>query len=216
MHENKNMTVAPRKKHRSSLSAPCLYTLHIALCPVDLKPLIWRRVVVDGRISLAKLHHVIQAAFGWSDVHMHDFEIRDNRYALPHPDDAMWDEIESEDSRKAYLNRLLAEGDTFLYRYDFGDGWDHVITVQHAESCEDDPHGSAWVDDGARACPPEDVGGVPGYLDLVATLRDDPGSEEAQSLLHWLGDDGFDPELFDRRAANATIIRMLSNGWAGK
>ena len=52
------------KKHRSTLSTPCFYTLKIELRPNEIQPVIWRRLEVDGRISLSKLHHFIQAAFG--------------------------------------------------------------------------------------------------------------------------------------------------------
>lgn len=47
------------KKHASSTSQPCLYVLHIELKPNELGPTVWRRLEVDGRISLGKLHHFI-------------------------------------------------------------------------------------------------------------------------------------------------------------
>ena len=115
-------------------------------------------VVVDGRTSLARLHHFIQAAFGWTDAHLHEFTINETRYMEPHPEE-ITDDIETRDERKGYLNRLLADGDTFVYLYDFGDGWSHNITVEEIEMVGDDPHGDAYVAGGERACPPEDVGG---------------------------------------------------------
>lgn len=203
-----------KKRHISSFSAPCLYILRIELHPDEIRPAIWRRLVVDGRVSLAKLHHFIQAAFGWTDAHLHEFTIRDNRYALPHSDDSL-DDIESRDERKAYLNRLVTANDKFVYRYDFGDTWDHGITVEKVELVEGDPQGFAWVEGGARACPPEDVGGAPGYQGFLETVLGNPHSEEAKELLTWAGGE-FKPELFDRRAANAAIQRILWNGWGGK
>ncbi|MCG3168238.1 MAG: hypothetical protein POELPBGB_04042 [Bacteroidia bacterium] len=53
-----------------------------------LKPVIWRRVVVPEVITLAKLHKVIQAAMGWTDSHLYEFEIGRSRYGIPDPD---WD-----------------------------------------------------------------------------------------------------------------------------
>ncbi len=208
------MTNQPVKKHRSSFGAPCLYTLRIELQPDEIQPAIWRRLIVDGRVSLAKLHHFVQAAFGWTDAHMHEFTIRDDCFAMPNADDAL-DEIESRDERKGYLNRLLAEGDQFVYLYDFGDSWTHVITVEEIESDVEDPHGQAWVAGGERACPPEDVGGAHGYQGFLETLLVDPHSEEARELRVW-ADGEFDQDQFDRRAANAAIQRILCNGWGGK
>lgn len=131
-----------RKKHTNSTSQPCLYTLHIELRPNEIRPPIWRRLEVDGRISLAKLHHFIQAAFGWSDYHLHQFKIRDKLYALPDPGD----ELDMLDERKAYLNRLLATGDSMLYRYDLGDNWEHLVTVEEIRNdLDNDPKGGAWV-----------------------------------------------------------------------
>ncbi|MDX8126933.1 plasmid pRiA4b ORF-3 family protein [Methylomonas sp. OY6] len=201
-----------RKKHTNSTSQPCLYTLHIELRPNEIRPPIWRRLEVDGRISLAKLHHFIQAAFGWSDYHLHQFKIRDKLYALPDPGD----ELDMLDERKAYLNRLLATGDTMLYRYDLGDNWEHLVTVEEIRNdLDNDPKGGAWVLDGARSGPPEDVGGPEGYADFLEVLQEEPNSEEAAHLLEW-ADGDFDSERFDRRLANAAIMRILFNRWGGK
>ena len=43
------------------------YQLHIQLC--DIKPAIWRRLVVSDCTNLAQLHRLIQAAMGWSPRH---------------------------------------------------------------------------------------------------------------------------------------------------
>ena len=73
----------------------------------------------------------------------------------------------------------------------------------------------AQVIDGARACPPEDVGGPPGYEVFLTALLDNPDSEEADHYRSWVGP-GFDPELFDIRAANAALMRMTSNRWGNR
>jgi hypothetical protein len=204
----------PKKKHRSSQSTPCLYTLKIELQPDEMQPPIWRRLVVDGRVSLAKLHHFIQAAMGWNDAHLHEFEIRDERYATHLPSEEL-DDVVFKDDRKTKLNVLLIPEEQFIYRYDLGDNWKHVITVESFETVDHDPAGQAWVIDGARACPPEDVGGSHGYHDFLESLLTAPHSDEAKELLQWAGG-CFDAELFDRRAANAAIQRMLWNHWGGK
>ena len=50
-------------------------------------------------VASAKLHHFIQAAFGWSDSHLHQFKLRDKIYTTPSPDD----ELEVNDERKASI-----------------------------------------------------------------------------------------------------------------
>lgn len=204
------MAYVPKKRHRSSQSSPCLYTLKIELHPQEMQPPVWRRLVVDGRVSLAKLHHYIQAAMGWTDAHTHSFEIRGRRYGP-----LATSEIACEDERKTKLNTLFLEEEQYLYRYDEGDDWEHVITPEAFDEVDHDPAGVAWVIDGARACPPEDVGGIHGYHDFLETLLTQPHSEAAQELLTWAGGE-FHPERFDRRAANAAIQRLVWNRWGGK
>ncbi len=203
------------KLHRSSLSAPCLYTLKIEIKPNEIQPIIWRRIEVDGRIGLSKLHHFIQTAFGWTDAHLHQFTIRDLTYGIPDPEDDFF-ELEIKDERKAFLNRLLADDEVFTYVYDFGDYWEHIITVESvAMNVKFDPSGGAVVIGGERACPPEDVGGAGGYQDFLEAIFVDPHSDEAHEMLEWVGG-MFDPNYFDIRTANASILRMLYNKWGGK
>ncbi len=85
------MTEQSKKRHKSSFSALCLYTLLIELHPDEIRPAIWRRLVVDGRVSLAKLHHFIQAAFGWTDAHLHTFTINEIRYMEPYIEKMLYD-----------------------------------------------------------------------------------------------------------------------------
>lgn len=205
------MTTQSTKKQRHSLSSPCLYTLQIEL--LDVAPRIWRRVVVDGRIRLNALHHVLQAAMGWTDAHMHNFEIRDMNYCAPNPELA---EIDGgmRDEKMYRLNQLLATGDTALYLYDFGDQWQHRITVEAIQDVvpEHLSHGVAWVEGGEHACPPEDAGGATGYKTMLDILETAPYGDEANEYRTWAGLD-FDPTRFDRHAANASIERLIWNRW---
>ena len=138
-----------------------------------------------------------------------NFEIRDKHYGVPDPEftDPGWEVL---DERKYRLNQLLAEGDSCNYLYDFGDSWQHVIAVERIEPT--DITGS-WCEvlDGARACPPEDSGGVPGYLQLLEAIQqsDTEAGRESQA---WAGRH-FDPELFDCQADNAAVQRICNNFW---
>ena len=201
----------PKKKHKSSLSKPCLITLRIEL--VGTTPLVWRRITLDGRSSFANLHHVIQAAMGWHDAHLHQFRINNRYIGVPDPEsDAP--EWHTEDERKVFLNRVLTDDAVFTYLYDFGDGWEHRLLVDEYDDSDDlrFGDGDAWVDAGERACPPEDCGGVGGFQDFLEKLEDEPYSDESKELREWAGLD-YDPAGFDRQAANAAIKRLLWNRW---
>ena len=201
----------PKKKHKSSLSKPCLITLRIEL--VGTTPLVWRRITLDGRSNFANLHHVIQAAMGWHDAHLHQFRINNRYIGVPDPEsDAP--EWHTEDERKVFLNRVLTDDAVFTYLYDFGDGWEHRLLVEEYDDSDDlrFGDGDAWVDAGERACPPEDCGGVGGFQDFLEKLENEPYSDESKELRVWAGLD-YDPARFDRLAANAAIKRLLWNRW---
>ena len=148
---------------------------------------------------------------GWSDAHLHEFEISDKHYGIPDPE---YPDMEMLDEKKYRLNQLLDVGDNCVYLYDFGDSWQHCITVESIEDIDDlnAGAGNAWIETGESACPPEDAGGSGEYQDMLNTLENDPYSEEAKQLREWAGLD-FDPARFDRLAANTAISRMLWNGW---
>lgn len=204
-------STAPKKSHRHSQSSPTHFTLLVEL--IDTEPTIWRRIHIDGRARLDALHHVLQAAMGWSDAHLHDFEIRDRHYGKP---DAEYADEEHPvfDEKKFRLNQLLGTGDTCRYLYDFGDSWEHRITVESIEDLDEASSNarSVWIEAGKRACPPEDAGGVGQYQDFLESLENDPYGEETKQTREWAGLD-FDPERFDRQAANNALERMLWNGW---
>ncbi|WP_321858053.1 plasmid pRiA4b ORF-3 family protein [Burkholderia cenocepacia] len=191
------------------------FTLNVELQSID--PPIWRRIEVEGTESLRKLHHILQAAFGWEDTHLHDFLIDGMTYAMFEVDDVVdfADPGTTADDRKIRLQSVVSLGSRFVYRYDFGDGWNHTVVVEKMETIESQPWGEAQVIDGARACPPEDVGGPSGYQIFLNTLSSEPDSEKAERYRNWIGP-GFDAELFDLRAANAALLRMASNRWGNR
>ena len=99
-------------------------------------------------------------------------------------------------------------GDRLLQTYDFGDGWEHRILVEAVSAAEPDVHYPRCLI-GRRACPPEDSGGMWGYLDLLDILND-PGHPEHAERLEWLGLDSadqFDPAAFDLGEINAALAQ---------
>jgi len=44
------------------------------------EPLMWRRLVLPSRSSLLMLHRAIQAAMGWTESHLHQFDFNGLSY----------------------------------------------------------------------------------------------------------------------------------------
>ncbi|MBX7165944.1 MAG: plasmid pRiA4b ORF-3 family protein [Pirellulales bacterium] len=180
---------------------------HFKLTLLEVQPLIWRRVQVpDG--TLDKLHEHIQTAMGWTNSHLHQFEIAGRRYGDPELLDNGWEEDDFVDSTKLRLSRLLdkkRKSFRFYYEYDFGDGWRHEIVYEGALPAESNVKYPRCVD-GARACPPEDVGGPWGYADCLEALRN-PKHQEHREMREWIGG-RFDPEKF----AAATATKAMQRG----
>lgn len=174
------------------------------------KPPVWRRLELAGDLTLPRVHDVIQAAMGWSDSHLHRFRTAGG-YRSPH----FLTGIEVEEGEDGVpedgirLDQLLADkGDKLWYEYDFGDGWEHVLTVE--EVLDDAPTTPRCLA-GRMACPPEDCGGIGGYQELVVWVRSGYADallpEGFQDEAHgrgWLPVD-WHPDYFDVEETNAAL-----------
>jgi hypothetical protein len=103
-----------------------------------------------------------------------------------------------------YLNMkvsdlLLREEERILYEYDFGDGWTHDIILEKILPGDNELEFPLCLG-GEMNCPPEDCGGIRGYLNLLEVLKD-PENEEYESYIVWLGGK-FDPKTFNIREVN--------------
>jgi hypothetical protein len=140
------------------------------------KPPIWRRVLMPGRMTLSDLHLAIQATMGWENDHLHAFDINGEQYG----DSSTMDDVANE--RRLTLNTLTKNGVTrFTYTYDFGDDWEHDILIEKTPPAHTAKALPACIG-GKRNCPPEDCGGPWGYAELVPILADpaNPQHEERQ------------------------------------
>jgi len=172
------------------------------------KPSIWRRLQVPGNANLGWLHAVLQVAMGWTNSHLHHFLTRDARYSDPRFDEDMdFDVKPNRDETRATLAQVApAEGARLRYEYDFGDSWEHKITVEKILPPDPATATSAVCLEGARACPPEDCGGIGGYADLLETLKN-PKHPEHQSMKEWLGRP-FDAAAFDVAKTNLWLRKL--------
>jgi hypothetical protein len=171
---------------------------------LHVQPHVWRRVIVPETVTLAKLHQILQAVMGWTDSHLHEYVIARKHYGTPDPD---WPTEEPlHDERRMHLKPFIeARVRRFNYLYDFGDSWEHEITVEDLLA----PKGSGpriVCMAGENACPPEDVGGEGGYASFLEAIAD-PQHERHQEMRDWIGYP-FDPQAFDLNALNQRLARM--------
>lgn len=181
-------------------AAGAAYQLKIALR--DVRPPVWRRIVVPADVTLDELHEAVQAAMGWDDAHLHVWNIAGERYGEPDPE---WDVVDESEVAAA---DVCSEGATLEYTYNLGDNWRHDISVERVLP-PDEAGEVPRCEAGARACPPEDIGGAPGYADLLAALRDPAGGSEWEGELAEMFA-GFDPERFDPRKVTRRLAAALS------
>jgi hypothetical protein len=188
----------PTKRIESSRE---IYQVKVTL--LGTRPPIWRRLLVPAGMTLEQLHHVLQAAMGWEDCHLHEFRIGRQRFGVPDPDDSLMGAPACIYERKVLLSdvfhRARAKGE---YIYDFGDGWEHGIVVEKVLAPEP---GLAYpvCTGGKRHGPPEDCGGIGGFYNLLEAIAD-PDHDQHEELLEWIGG-SFDPESFSL----ATVNRQL-------
>jgi hypothetical protein len=164
------------------------------------KPPIWRRIQVPSDVTLADLHDILQAVMGWWDYHLHQFIIEERYYGVPHPGYV----VDMIDENEVALNRIVDKGSTFLYKYDFGDSWHHILEVEKVLEPEPGQRYPVCVK-GKRATPPEDVGGIPGYEQYQEAMAD-PDHPRHERYLEWRGE--FDPEAFDLEEINAALREL--------
>jgi hypothetical protein len=160
------------------------------------RPRIWRRVLVLDNLTFWDLHVVIQCAMGWSDRHMHRFEVRNPWRELPDliglPEDeranpvrAGWDVL--------VRKKLTRTRPRLTYIYDFCSGWNHRVVLEKTLPIDDGEYPRCIG--GRMRCPPEGCGGTDEYEDLLATLAD-PDHRDREEALAWLGGP-IDPRAFD-------------------
>jgi len=213
-HESSHRLLPPRGGARLNqqaegaidFNAKLLWQVTITIA--DIEPAIWRRLLLPEDLNFAQLHEVIQAAFGWTDSHLHQFVVGGIVIGAP--------EFETGDNRYRTFEAsevFLRDLDLFhwgaakiLYEYDFGDCWHHWITLDR-RLAEAPRETYPLLIDGRRSAPPEDSGGPRGYMEFLQAWRD-PGHDEHRAMRRWAGR-RFDPEAFDHEKAQKVIRSAL-------
>lgn len=209
------MSPRPKPKLLRKRSKRATYVVRLDLD--DAKPPIWRRLRLRSDVTLGHLHGIIQVAMGWTNSHLHQFKMGPStKDFMMMPFLTAYDLSEGETDgipeNDVRLDQVLGEpGHRLFYEYDFGDSWHHTIKLERVEPWVDGQPDASCVT-GRRACPPEDVGGVPGYEDALAGLRGEPSDnpEWTRELLAWLPP-RYDPEHFDVAEINEQLEQGLFN-----
>ena len=190
----------------SAVSTGEVYQFRITL--IDSSPPIWRRIQVNDE-TLDQLHEHIQTAMGWTNSHLHHFKIDGKLYGDPLLIKENFDDFGYAGSTTTWLSEIVPEGGqrfTFGYEYDFGDSWEHEILFEGRMKAEPGKRCPLCVE-GARACPPEDVGGVWGYANFLDALAD-PEHEQHDEMRNWIGRK-FNSEAFKPEVATKRMIKGL-------
>lgn len=165
----------------------------------DIRPPIWRRILVQETYTFWDLHVAIQDSMGWLDYHLHHFEIPDPlkksivEVGIPDEDFEMGKEILPGWEVKI-ADYFSKENNRADYIYDYGDNWVHQVELEEILPCEKGVKYPRCID-GQRSCPPEDCGGIGGYEDFLKIIME-PQHEQYEEMLDWVGGE-FDPEHFD-------------------
>lgn len=192
------MPVAKRKIGKKKVSDTTIFQLKISLrgAPVP----IWRRIAIRANVPLSLVHEVLQITMGWWNEHLYEFQANGKRFGEL---DSENEDVEDADTFS--LTDLIGKvGDTFTYIYDFGDDWHHDVVLE--DIIETQQSGLAACVAGKRACPPEDIGGVGGYLHFL-NIIEDPHHAEYVQMVEWVGG-GFDADCFDMRGVNFRLILL--------
>lgn len=144
---------------------------------------------------------------GWENCHLHEFSSSSDRFGVPDED---FPEMRIQNEKKIRASQLFKRpGDTVTYIYDYGDHWVHTIKL--VETLDWKPSSMTPIcTAGERKCPPEDIGGPPGYETYLAALGD-PAHEMHNDYIEWRGPD-FDPGEFDINTVNAALGREFRSG----
>lgn len=177
---------------------------------LGIEPRIERTLELPVNLNFAQFHEVLQAAFGWTDRHLHRFDVGGLTIGAPEFDDGDTygpRTIEAGEVRMLDLSFPYGEDASLqaLYVYDYGDDWHHRIMLRRRMRDSDVSYPRCI--EGVRSGPPEDVGGCSGYADFLEAWLD-PEHEEHKAVRRWAGRK-FEPERLDLEAINKAITKAM-------
>ena len=143
-----------------------IYQIRVSL--LQSEPEVWRSFLVPAETSLADLHRLLQIAFDYSDEQLHRYKIGYDYFGPSSPDGM--------DQRELYdgitLQGVFARSfNKLTYTYDFAVSWEHRIVIERILPREETKSYPICTG-GERAAPPEGLGKIDLFNDLVEALGD--------------------------------------------
>lgn len=191
---------------------PDSYVVRAEVHLLHIEPRISRTLELPMDLNLAQLHEVLQAAFGWTDSHLHQFTIGGLAFGAPEFDeDGLFDNrtfeatgVRMSDFQFPYGSN---EDGTLVvgYQYDFGDNWRHELRLSQVPIEADGAYPRCIA--ASRSGPPEDAGGPWSYGEFVEAWSD-PTHSEHREIRRWAGRK-FNPEHCDLAAINTAIAKAM-------
>lgn len=181
---------------------PKSYTLHVRL--LYLQPEIWRELVLDPNLPLADVHKILQTTMDWTNSHLHQFSQGSTFYSPPDEEDendgfGTYKVVDYTKKPTLLSDLLKKKGDKLEYQYDFGDDWRHEIHLIDINETDEKVAHPVCIG-GERACPIEDSGGPPGYMEMLKVLQNP--DHEMYSFYAQTVPEHFHPDHFDRQLVN--------------
>ena len=175
-------------------------------------PTIWREFLVPSDTTFYRLHHIVQIVMGWENYHLYEFTMDSYRIGQQFEDDGFNGPNEIIDSKTIKIGDVLqAKGQKLEYLYDFGDYWQHSLTLELIVDDLAIPFPVCCA--GALNCPPEDVGSIPGYYEFLK-IMENPRHPEHKETKTWVNsklvaiDGRYDPNKFPLERINFVLLNL--------
>ena len=145
------------------------------------KPPIWRRVIVPTGITFSQLSMILNKVMGWSGEHLFDIEFNQQVRISEEADEFDgWGDYDYLEASTTFIREFLEDNKNFTYTYDFGDNWEHKVTVE--KILTDYELNYPKVIKFKGNCPPEDCGGIFGYYRLLDRMEEKENPEYEEEL----------------------------------
>jgi hypothetical protein len=160
-----------------------LVTLDLTIYKVD------RRIIVPANLEFVRLHNILQFVFDWDNSHLYDFTILGDNMSkpvarlVPFEEDLEYD-TDALLMKGRILSEFLPECRKIRYTYDMGDNWRHEIELVRVIEAHNEE--SPYLLEASGQTPPEDVGGVGGFVNFLEIMQNQ-SHPEYQEMKEWAG-----------------------------